>query len=115
MSTTRSKKHSALRKQLSRIDPIMKGSLAEVKLTCGTPGCRCHAKGPKHKGMYFSYRYEGTSHTVYIPKGMQEYARKAHGNWKRLKDLLEKLTDMEVKQLQRGKRRRPKTRKGGHR
>jgi hypothetical protein len=65
--------------------------------------------------MYFSYRHGGESHTVYIPKGMQEYARKAHGNWKRLKDLLEKLTDMEVKQLQRGKRRRSKTRKGGRR
>ena len=89
-------KQRRLLSQMRQVDSVLKGSLAEVELTCGTPTCRCHRKGPKHKGLYFSYRHAGTSHTVYVPKALAPQARQAYGNWLRLKKVLEELTELEV-------------------
>ena len=96
-----------LRRRLKALGPVMKGSLAEVELTCGTPGCRCHAGGPKHKGHYFSYRVGGKSHTVYVPKSVAEDAKHAHARWRSIRLLLEELTAQTVEVLrQRAAKRR---------
>ena len=99
MKTNISSKRTRLLRHVREMEAVLKGSLAEVELTCGTLRCQCHKKGPKHKGLYFSYRYGGKSHTVYIPKAAQGQARRAHGNWLKLKEVLEKLTALEVGRL----------------
>lgn len=92
---------------------MLKGSLAEVELTCGTPGCRCHKNGPKHKGYYFSYRRSGRSNTIYVPKAALDDARKAHANWLKLKGILEELTALEVRRVRQRKTSPGRARKGG--
>jgi len=94
-----SSREKALLKRLRQMGPILKGSLVEMEMTCGTPSCRCHKGGPKHKGYYFSYRTEGKSHTVYVPKGRVAEAKQAHRNWMKLKEIIEELTDLGAKRL----------------
>jgi len=99
MSISPSEQRTLLLEKLRRLMPLMKGSLALVELTCGTPSCRCHTTGPKHKGYYFSYRLRGKSHTVYIPKRFQNEVKQAHAHWLELKRLLEEWTASEVQEL----------------
>ena len=99
MGRSHTTRRRELLRQLGATGPVLKGSLAEVELTCGTPSCRCHKGGPKHKGWYFSYRAGGRSHTVYIPKGVVPEAQRAHANWLKLKTLLEELTVLHVEEL----------------
>jgi len=102
MKDPHARRRRRLQAQLRAVGPVLKGSLADVELTCGTPGCRCHKKGPKHKGLYFSYRHGGRSHTIYVPKAMQRDARTAHAKWLELKGVLEDLTALEVRRLRGG-------------
>ena len=108
-------KQRRLLSQMRQVDSVLKGSLAEVELTCGTPTCRCHRKGPKHKGLYFSYRHAGTSHTVYVPKALVLEARQAYDNWLRLKKILEELTVLEVGRFRQSTRSARRARKGASR
>lgn len=95
--------------QVGRLLPLLKGSLAEVHLTCGTPTCRCHAEGPKHRGYYLSYRLHGESRTAYVPQGAVGEVRRAHANWRAMKKLLEEHTQRTVADLLR----RTSRRRGG--
>lgn len=99
MRNNLSSREKALLKRLRQMGPILKGSLVEMEMSCGTPSCRCHKGGPKHKGYYFSYRAKGKSHTVYIPKGMVTQAKQAHQNWMKLKKIIEELTDLGARRL----------------
>jgi hypothetical protein len=113
------RKSERIPEELRKLWPVMKGSLAEVELTCGTPQCRCHAGGPKHKGFYFSYRLKGRSHTVYVPRAVLEDVRQAHAHWQALKELLEELTAQRVEELRQravaGRHRRKEERHGRQR
>jgi len=99
MKTDLSTRRRDLIRRLRELVPLMKGSLVELHLTCGTPACRCHSGGPKHSGYYFSYRAAGKSHTVYVRKSCLQDVRKAHAHWLELKVILEELTELEVEAL----------------
>ncbi len=86
-------------KQARRLLPLLKGSLAEVHLTCGTPTCRCHGQGPKYWGHYLSCRLRGKSRTVYVPQGALGEVRRAHANWLAMKKALEEHTALVVADL----------------
>jgi hypothetical protein len=48
--------------------PIAKGSLTEVRKTCGRPGCRRCASGEKHPAWLFMYRLDGKACSMHVPK-----------------------------------------------
>ena len=81
--------------QICGIGPVVRGSLAQVRLTCGKPRCRCR-RGERHPALYFSYRSGGRSKVVHVPGAMLREVREAHRNWLRLKRLLERLADVQV-------------------
>jgi hypothetical protein len=103
--------HERFLEQIRRLLPLLKGSLAEVQLTCGTRTCRCHAEGPKHRGYYLSYRLHGESRTVYVPQGALREVRRAHANWLTMKKALEEHTARTVAELLRRTPRRAGGRK----
>lgn len=98
--------------QLRPLWPVLRGSLAQVELTCGTPSCRCHHGGPKHTGWYFSYRVRGKSHTVYVPQSVLEEVQRGHAHWLELKDMLEQQTHRTLESLrQRARQERKRSRR----
>lgn len=78
---------------------IMRGSFAEVRLTCGKKGCRCQ-DGDRHKGYRFSYRIHGRSRCVSIPRQWVDEVQERHEAWVAFKALLEELTDVQVQLFQ---------------
>ncbi len=47
--------------------PFIRGSVVEMKNTCGKPGCKC-ARGQRHISYYLSVRYRGKRKMICVPK-----------------------------------------------
>jgi len=46
----------------------VKGSLTEVRKTCGVKGCKKCASGEKHQAFLFMYRKNGKTFSKHVPK-----------------------------------------------
>jgi uncharacterized protein DUF6788 len=57
-------------KRLAGSDPLLDGSLGLVHRACGTPSCRCHHGGPKHAAHQLTFKDQGRSRSVYVPKDL---------------------------------------------
>lgn len=89
------RRKDSLVRQISTIGPVFRGSVAEVHLTCGKANCRCQ-EGRKHRAFYASYRLARTPKVVHVPKRWAGEAQKLRENWRRMKNLLEQLADVQV-------------------
>ena len=91
-------------RKLPKLTESMRGSLVVMKRVCGKPNCRCR-KGPKHKAVYLSQRHKGKIRMVYIPKDMEEKVVKYINNYRKTKNLLDGISDINIELL--AKRRLP--------
>jgi hypothetical protein len=90
----------------ARIEKIMRGSLVMIERTCGKPNCRC-VKGRKHKSLYLSQYHKGSPRMIYIPKHAEEDARRMVGNYKKLKGILDKVSDINIRLITRHMEKNP--------
>lgn len=51
--------------------PMIEGSLAAIRVTCGNPNCRC-AKGEKHTSHILTSKVNKKTKSVYVPTDMVE-------------------------------------------
>jgi Family of unknown function (DUF6788) len=72
------------------------GSVSETYRTCGNPGCRCHADGPKHgPHLYVSYRGDhGKTAGYYVPQAAQTEIRAGVAAWQALQQHLRELAGL---------------------
>jgi len=77
------------------------GTISETYRTCGTPGCRCHRKGPKHgPHLYISYQgQKGKTTGYYVPKVIQAEVRASIQAWSQLQDRLRRLAQLNRERL----------------
>src|SRR5436190_2595992 len=77
------------------------GTISETYRTCGTPGCRCHRKGPKHgPHLYVSYQGErGKTTGYYVPKAIHAEVRAGIQAWSQLQGRLRCLAQMNRERL----------------
>ena len=78
-------------KQLTPAGPLLAASLALVHKRCGQPSCRCHHGGPLHQGQHLTFKEEGTTRSVYVPKQLLPEVRSWLAEHKRLKALLHEI------------------------
>ena len=92
-----------LRKHLlSTIRHFIKGSIVKCDRTCGTPTCKC-AKGQKHIAYYLSLNKEGKTLLYHIPRSCLQTANKWANNYKRLKNIIDALSMLNIQILKRAK------------
>ena len=96
-------------------DPLeaVRGTLVERYLTCGNRKCRCHAKGPRHGPYHYllTTTAPGKTRTTLVPTDQLARVRRWIANFKRFKDVSEKITELntELVRLSRtGKKERSK-------
>jgi hypothetical protein len=84
--TTPQNRHRKLQasylKQIAQIGPFVEGSLCEFK----------RRSGSKSSSWHLTYKLEGKTHTVYVPVGMVEEVRQWTKEYRRLKELIRKVT-----------------------
>lgn len=71
---------------------IVRGSIVEMKNTCGKKGCKCIREGEKHINLYLSCWDRGKHKMKYIPKGKEEEVKGWVKRYKEVQGLIEELS-----------------------
>jgi hypothetical protein len=87
---------------MPKLTGAVRGSLVTMKRVCGKPNCHCR-KGFKHKALYLSQRYKGRTRMVYVPQDMEEKAAEYTKNYREIKQILDKISDINIELLRKRK------------
>jgi hypothetical protein len=92
----RFRKHAAA---LAPEDFVLKGSLLQRYLPCGTPSCRCHADPTQWHGPYWQWstRVRGKTVTRMLTPGQAQRYQQWMKNGQRLEEVLSELHDISLR------------------
>jgi hypothetical protein len=74
--------------------PILAASLGFYAHRCGRSQCRCHHGGPLHDTQHVTYKHDGKTHSVYVPKELIPEVRAWIAQHRRLKNLLHEIQQL---------------------
>jgi hypothetical protein len=83
-------------KRLAATSPLLAGSLGQAFRPCGTPSCRCHHGGPKHAAYQLTFKDQGRSRSVYVPKDLVQEVRQWLATQRRLDQLLHEIHQLSM-------------------
>lgn len=89
-------KQKEIARRIPRSPRIIKGSLVELKRTCGKSNCRCR-KGEKHRSLYLSQSKSGKTKMTYIPRKYEKEVREYVKRHKRHIKVLDELSELNIK------------------
>jgi len=98
-------RQKALLKRLPPLQEILRGSLVERYKRCGKPGCKC-ANGPGHGPKYYltvSFP-KRPPEMVYVPEAFQEKVKENLENYRKAKEIMEELSEINRELLRRRER-----------
>jgi hypothetical protein len=78
-------------RQLEKLWPAIKGSLAEVRKPCIRPNCPACVRGDKHPAFILSFTDTGRRRCMYVPAALVPQLQQALRNGKSLETLLYQL------------------------
>src|SRR5450432_832868 len=86
---------SRLRK-VAAAGPILAASLSFYAHRCGKSACRCHHGGPLHHTQHVTYKDDGKTRSVYVPKDLIPEVRAWIAQHRRLKTLLHEILQLSL-------------------
>ncbi len=107
------KRREGLARLLPPLREVLRGSLMERYLTCGKPDCRC-ARGERHGPVWYLSVTLDQAHRKgsTVPSHQVEQVRRWIENYHRVKERLEKISDINRELLRRDKGRKQPRKKG---
>jgi hypothetical protein len=90
-------------REMADLYGMLQGSIVKLYRRCGREGCRCR-KGKKHGPAYYlSTKEKGRTQMLYIPKERLGKARTAVREYKKLKEHLEQIIEINREMFRQGK------------
>ena len=89
---------------LRKIGPFLPASLTVTLKKCGRPACRCAKEGAIHETALLTWKENGTTKTLHVPRELRPQVRQWIDEWKKLKELIDKMADAQRECLQTLKR-----------
>lgn len=86
--------------------PWIEGSLVSTARFCGKKNCICHQGGPKHPVLYVTWKENGKTVSLYVPRRLEPEVIGWVQNYKKLKDLVREISEIQ-KQIIRLREDRP--------
>jgi len=83
-------------KKLATASPVLAASFGTYTHRCGRPACRCHHGGPLHQGQHLTFKENGKTRSVYVPKELLPEVRSWLAEHHRLKQLLKEIHQLTV-------------------
>jgi len=77
----------------------IRANAVTMKRVCGNPGCRCATQGKKHISLYLCRKQDKKTKMTYVPAKLEEDVKKKIDNYHKIKDLLEKVSQLNYKKL----------------
>ena len=98
-------RRKGLAQQLPPVTEILRGSLLERYVTCGNPSCKCATKGERHGPIWYLTVTLGPGRTSgsIVPEEKVAEVRGWIENYHKLKDHLEKISDINRELLRRAR------------
>jgi cytochrome c2 len=96
-ATTQRDRRAELLAEIGRLAEVaIFGTLSETYRRCGSVGCHCQGRGPKHgPHLHVSYRSAvGKTTGYYVPKAAQEKVRAGVAAWQTLQERLRDLAEL---------------------
>jgi len=93
------RQRNKLTEQIGKVGPFIRGSVVLLRRPCTHPNCRKCRSGEKHPGLYLSVSTKGKTRLFYLPKAIQDKAKRWSENYRRLQGLLEGLHEINRKLL----------------
>lgn len=90
--------------RLARVAPFLPASLNLTRTRCGNPRCRCAREGPIHETALLTWKEEGKTRTLHVPKELRDEVAQWIAEWKKLKGLIEGMAEAQRQFLQTRKR-----------
>lgn len=90
MSRFNTRREAHLR-QLHEVGPLVAASLCHRAVRCGNPQCRC-ARGAKHSSWCLTFKQQGKTRTVHVPRDLVEEVRQWVKEHQRTKQLLAQIS-----------------------
>jgi len=87
-------------RQLREIGPLVAASLCQRAVRCGNPQCRC-ARGEKHSSWCLTFKRQGKTRTVHVPRNLIEEVRQWVKEYHRTKQLLAQISEQYVQIIRR--------------
>jgi hypothetical protein len=84
--------------QLLADQPLIRGSLVLQHRSCGKPYCRCQ-RGQKHPALYLHTRSGDQRVRIYIPPALHETARRWVDNGRRVRRLVQRASEHQLRAL----------------
>ena len=86
-------KHAA---ELAKVGFMLKGTVTQRMLPCGSPGCRCHGDPPQLHGPYWQWTSKVRGKTVsrMLSKDQARRYQEWIANWKRFEQLAAAMHDL---------------------
>jgi hypothetical protein len=87
-------------RQLHQVGPLVAASLCQRPVRCGNPQCRC-ARGEKHSSWCLTFKRQGKTRTVHVPKVLVEEVRQWVKEYQRTKQLLTQISEQSLQIIRR--------------
>lgn len=87
-------------KQLRQVGPLVAASLCRRDVRCGNPHCRC-ASGAKHTSWCLTFKRQGKTRTVHVPRDMVEEVRQWVKEHRRTRQLLAQISENSLQIIRR--------------
>jgi len=92
MDQRRLERRSRLLRSLPPLEEVLRGSIVERTVRCGSAGCHC-ASGPGHRVTAFSVTFPGgRTEQISLPPDLVPLARRWVGNYRRWTEAVEKIS-----------------------
>ena len=85
--------------ELVKYRDIMRGSMVTLKRPCTYKGCRKCRDGTKHPTRYYSISRKNKTELVYLPKDMEEAVTEQIGNYRRVMEAIDQMSEIGIKIL----------------
>ena len=86
--------------RLASIGSFLKGNTVTMKRVCGNKNCRCAKEGKKHVSMYIGKKENNTTKMIYVPKKLEEEVISKVKAYHKIKDLIDKISELNYNQLE---------------
>lgn len=83
-------------RKVTAAGPVLAASLCFYSHRCGSPECRCHHGGPLHDSQHVTFKEDGKTRTVYVPKDLVPEVRAWIAQHRRLKTLLKEIQQLSL-------------------
>jgi hypothetical protein len=84
-----------LLQRISKFSPWIEGTLVTTKRFCGRKNCACHTGGQKHSVMYVTGKENGKTVSLYIPKQLEAEVKSWVANYKKLKEVVRQISNIQ--------------------